>query len=255
MGLAMDTKISLITVTYQSASTLQTTIDSVRRQNYSNIEYIIVDGGSTDKTLEIIKNNQDVVDHWISETDHGTYDAMNKGFGLASGDIVGFLHADDVFASPEVLDMVRQRYQESSFHILYGDLEYVRPEDIKKVVRYWRSGSFRRRQLRRGWMPPHPTVYVDRKFFKKIGHYNLDYRISADYEWLLRALSKPTTRVQYLPEVMVRMRLGGLSNGSLKNVVVKSVEDFKALRDNEVGGMTALLLKNASKVSQFVRRN
>ncbi|MFW6268081.1 MAG: glycosyltransferase family 2 protein [Marinilabiliaceae bacterium] len=255
MCLFMNPKITLITVTYQSASTLQTTIDSVRRQNCSNIEYIIVDGGSTDDTLDIIRNNQDVVDHWISETDDGTYDAMNKGIGLASGDIVGFLHADDVFASPEVLDRVCQRYEESSFHILYGDLEYVKPEDIKSVVRYWRSGSFRRRQLQRGWMPPHPTVYVDRRFFKKVGHYNLDFRISADYEWLLRALSRPTARVEYLPEVMVRMRMGGLSNGSLKNVVVKSVEDFKALRENEVGGVATLFLKNASKVSQFVRRN
>ncbi|MGM0377550.1 MAG: glycosyltransferase family 2 protein [Bacteroidota bacterium] len=251
----MSTKISLITVSYQSAYTLQATIDSVRQQNYSNIEYIIVDGGSTDGTLEIIKNNQDVVDHWISETDAGTYDAMNKGFEMASGDLVGFLHADDVFASPEVLNMVCKRYQESSFHILYGDLEYVSPEDIKRVVRYWRSGSFRQRQLHRGWMPPHPTVYVDRRFFQKVGHYNLDFRISADYEWLLRALSRPTIRVEYLPEVMVRMRLGGLSNGSLKNLVVKSVEDFRALRENEVGGVATLFLKNASKVSQFVRRN
>lgn len=253
----MDTKISLITVTYQSASTIQTTIDSVRQQNHPNIEYIVVDGGSTDETIEILKNNGDVVDHWISEPDDGTYDAMNKGFEMASGDLVGFLHADDVFASPGILDMVSKRYNESSFHMLYGDLEYVRPEDIEKVVRYWRSGFFRqrKRQLRRGWMPPHPTVYVDRRFFKKVGHYNLDFRISADYEWLLRALSSPTTQVEYLPEVMVRMRLGGLSNGSLKNMVVKSVEDFRALRDNEVGGVTTLFLKNASKVSQFVRRN
>lgn len=251
----MSTKISLITVTYQSASTLQSTIDSVRQQKYSNVEYILIDGGSTDGTIDIIKNNQDVVDNWLSESDNGIYDAMNKGFELASGDLIGFLHADDVFASPEVLNLVCKRYEESSFHILYGDLEYVRPEDVKKVVRYWRSGSFRRRQLHRGWMPPHPTVYVDRKFFKRVGHYNLDFRISADYEWLLRALSSPTARVEYLPEVMVRMRLGGLSNGSLKNMVVKSVEDFKALRENEVGGVATLFLKNASKVSQFVRRN
>ncbi|MFO8000514.1 MAG: glycosyltransferase family 2 protein [Marinilabilia sp.] len=251
----MSTKISLITVTYQSASTLQTTIDSVRRQNCSDIEYIVVDGGSTDGTIEILKNNHDVVNQWISEPDKGVYDAMNKGVELATGDVLGFLHADDMFASSEVLNMVRQRYNESSFHILYGDLEYVSPEDIEKVVRYWRSGSFRQRHLQRGWMPPHPTVYVDRRFFREIGRYNLDFRISADYEWLLRALSTPSVRVEYLAEVMVRMRLGGLSNGSLKNVIVKSTEDLRALRENAIGGVTTLLLKNATKVTQFVRRN
>jgi glycosyltransferase len=231
------------------------TIDSVRKQKYPNIEYIIVDGGSTDGTLAIIQQNQEVVDKWISEPDQGIYDAMNKGFELASGDIVGFLHGDDVLASPRILEMVFQRYRESSFHLLYGDLEYVRPEDERRVVRYWRSGSFRYRQLQRGWMPPHPTVYVDRRFFQRVGHYNLDFRISADYEWLLRAFSQPSAKVEYLQEVMVRMRLGGVSNGSFKNLVVKSMEDFKALRDNEVGGVATLFLKNASKVSQFIRRN
>ncbi|PWE00037.1 glycosyltransferase family 2 protein [Marinilabilia rubra] len=251
----MGKKISLITVTYQSAKTLSATIESVRRQTFSDFEYIVVDGGSTDETIDILKNNSDVVDKWISEPDKGIYDAMNKGIGLAEGELVGFIHADDIFAKSDILDTIDLRSRETDFHLLYGDLEYVKAENPEKVVRYWRSGSFRRQQLQRGWMPPHPTVYVNRKFFHKIGRFNVGYRISADYEWLLRALSNPVVKVEYLPEVMVRMRLGGASNGSLRNVIAKSGEDLKALRSNNVGGLRTLFLKNASKLSQFVRRN
>jgi glycosyltransferase len=251
----MVRKISLITVTYQSAKTLEATIASVRRQTFSDFEYIVIDGGSTDETIEILKDNSDIVDRWISEPDQGIYDAMNKGISLASGEVIGFIHADDVFAKSDVLDNVYNRYIGSRFHLLYGDLEYVQAENPDKVVRYWRSGSFRRQQLQRGWMPPHPTVYVRKDFFSEIGQFNIGYRISADYEWLLRALSKPSARVEYLPEVMIKMRLGGASNGSLRNVLAKSGEDLKALRQNRIGGVRTLFLKNASKISQFVRRN
>ncbi len=251
----MRKKITLITVTYQSAFTLPATIESVRRQKFSDFEYIVIDGGSSDETISILKENSDIIDRWISEPDKGVYDAMNKGIELASGEVVGFLHADDTFATMDILDMVYKRYQESNFHLLYGDLEYVSERDMEKVVRYWRSGSFRMRQLQRGWMPPHPTVYVSRDFIKSVGLYNIGYRISADYEWLLRAFSVPLSRIEYLPEVMVRMRLGGMSNASLRNVIVKSSEDLKALRANGVGGMNTLFWKNASKIAQFVRRN
>jgi len=251
----MSKKISLITVTFESAATLSGTIESVRRQNCSDVEYIVIDGGSTDGTKNILENNSDIVDKWISEPDEGIYDAMNKGISLASGDIIGFLHADDVFATTSVLKTIKEKFIDSGIHILYGDLEYVHSDYPQKVIRYWRSGSFRRQQLRRGWMPPHPTVYVSRMFIQKVGYYNVNYRISADYEWLLRAFSSPSVKVEYLPEVMVRMRLGGVSNRSLKNLVAKSGEDLKALRENQVGGMRTLVLKNASKISQFIRRN
>jgi glycosyltransferase len=251
----MGKKISIITVTYQSARTLSATIDSVRRQTFKDFEYIVVDGGSTDDTIDILKKNSDVVDKWISEPDGGIYDAMNKGIGLSEGELVGFIHADDVFAKADVLDNIDLRFKETEFHLLYGDLEYVRSENPDKVVRYWRSGSFRRQQLQRGWMPPHPTVYVNRDFFKRVGRFDVDYRISADYEWLLRALSRPSVKVEYMPEVMVRMKLGGASNGSLRNVIAKSGEDLKALRSHNIGGFRTLFLKNASKLSQFVRRN
>jgi len=251
----MAKKISLITVTYQSSDTLSATIESVRRQTFSNFEYIVVDGGSTDATIDLLKKNSDVVDKWVSEPDRGIYDAMNKGIDLAEGELVGFIHADDVFATPDVLGNIDLRFKEADFHLLYGDLEYVRSDNPEKVVRYWRSGSFRRQQLQRGWMPPHPTVYVSRKFFQKVGQFNIGYRISADYEWLLRALSNPVIKVEYMPEVMVRMRLGGASNGSLRNVIAKSGEDLKALKSNKVGGFRTLFLKNASKLSQFVQRN
>jgi glycosyltransferase len=251
----MSKKISLITVTFQSAGTLKDTIDSVRRQTFDDMEYIVIDGGSSDGTVDILKNNSDVVDKWISEPDSGIYDAMNKGIGMASGEVIGFLHADDVFAGSEVIENIHNRYQESQFHLLYGDLEYVSSENPEKVVRYWRSGSFRRQRLHRGWMPPHPTVYVSRHFFETIGDFNIEYRISADYEWLLRALSFPTVKVEYMPEVLVRMRLGGASNKSLRNVLAKSGEDLRAIRNHQIGGVRTLFMKNASKISQFVRRN
>ncbi|MFW6326764.1 MAG: glycosyltransferase family 2 protein [Bacteroidota bacterium] len=251
----MNKRISLITVTLQSAGTLNDTINSVRRQTFEDMEYIVVDGGSTDGTVDILKNNTDVVDKWISEPDNGIYDAMNKGISMASGEVIGFLHADDAFANSEIIGNIHDRYIESQFNLLYGDLEYVSSENPEKVVRYWRSGSFRRQRLQRGWMPPHPTVYVSRDFFGIIGDFNVEYRISADYEWLLRALSFPTVKVEYLPEVMVRMRLGGASNKSLRNVLSKSGEDLRAIRNHQIGGVRTLFMKNVSKISQFVRRN
>ncbi|WP_016776262.1 glycosyltransferase family 2 protein [Anaerophaga thermohalophila] len=251
----MRKKISLITVTYQSAKTIKATIDSVRLQKHADFEYIVVDGGSDDTTPDILENSSDIIDKWISEPDRGIYDAMNKGIKMAEGEVIGFIHADDVLATTGVLNQVSERFDESEFHLLYGDLEYVSATDPQKVVRYWRSGSFRQQRLQRGWMPPHPTVYFSRELLRKVGLFNIEYRISADYEWLLRALSVPSVKVEYLPEVMVRMRLGGLSNGSLRNVIAKSSEDLRALRQNNVGGMRALFLKNASKLTQFVRRN
>lgn len=248
-------KITLITVTYNSAKTLEATIKSVRDQQFEDIEYIIIDGGSDDGTLDIIKENKDIINSWVSEPDNGLYDAMNKGIKMSGGEVIGFIHADDILADPEILKMVSHRYCETNFHLLYGDLEYVRADDPNKVVRYWQSGQFKPIRLRRGWMPPHPTVYFSRQLLNKVGFFNLEYRISADYEWLLRALSTPSIRVEYLPRVMVRMRTGGLSNASLRNVIVKSSEDFKALKNNKVGGMGTLILKNASKLGQFVRRN
>ncbi|SFE51289.1 glycosyltransferase family 2 protein [Thermophagus xiamenensis] len=248
-------KISLITVTYNSAKTLEATIKSVRDQKFEDLEYIIIDGGSDDGTIDIIKENNDIINSWISEPDAGLYDAMNKGIKMSVGEVIGFIHADDILADPDILRIVCQKYSETNFHLLYGDLEYVRADDLNKVVRYWQSGQFKPGQLRRGWMPPHPTVYFSRQLFNRVGLFNLEYRISADYEWLLRALSIPSIRVEYLPRVMVRMRLGGLSNASLRNVIAKSSEDLKALKNNKVGGVRTLILKNASKLGQFVRRN
>ncbi len=248
-------KISLITVTWQSAITLAETIESVRRQNYKELEYIVVDGGSTDGTIELLKHSGDVVTRWISEPDRGIYDAMNKGLAMATGHVVGFLHADDRLASDHVFQKIGDHFTRFSPHLVYGDLEYVSNQKPQKVVRYWQSKPFRKSLLRRGWMPPHPTVYVLREYFQEVGFFDVNYRISADYDWLLRALSMPGSRCDYLPQVLVKMRLGGTSNGSLKNLVIKSGEDYKALRQSGVGGFATLFLKNASKISQFVARN
>ncbi len=248
-------RISLITVTRQSAATLVDTIQSVRQQNCEGLEYIVVDGGSTDGTVELLKNNEDVVTRWISEPDKGIYDAMNKGLAMANGDVVGFLHADDCLASGHTLEDIKRHFMHFAPNFLYGDLEYVSGSQPPKVVRYWQSKPFKTSLLKRGWMPPHPTVYVQREFFQQVGLFDTQYRISADYDWLLRAFSQPEARCDYLPKVMVKMRTGGVSNRSLKSLMIKSSEDYKALRRSGVGGITTLFMKNASKIAQFVSRN
>lgn len=248
-------KLSLVTACYNSLATLPDTLSSVYSQQDVELEYIVVDGASEDGTRELIAAERSKpgspLSIWISEPDRGIYDALNKGIGLATGEVLGFLHADDVFAHPFVLEHVAASFEDPSVVACYGDLEYVWRNDSSKVLRYWRSGEFDQRRLRWGWMPPHPTVYVRRSWYLRYGGFNTRYRIAADYDLMLRLLSDVQGRVVYLPEVLVRMRTGGASNRSLRNILLKSSEDYRALRSNQVGGAGALLWKNLSKLQQF----
>jgi glycosyltransferase involved in cell wall biosynthesis len=249
--------ITVITACYNSAATLRHALDSVAGQDCSYIEHLVVDGASSDGTAVILEGLPPEKIHWISEPDSGMYDALNKGIRMSTGDVVGFLHADDEFAGPAILDRVAQCFSNPQVMACYGDLVYVNKDDISKVVRYWQSGAYDYDKLRQGWMPPHPTLYVRRELYEEIGGFDTTYRIAADYDCMLRLLQfihAKGGRVEYIPEVMVRMRLGGTSNRSLKNIIRKSREDLQAMRRNKVGGVGTLAMKNLSKVSQFFQR-
>ncbi len=247
-------KITLITVVYNNAYGLRSSLESSLSQTHHEVERIVIDGCSTDDTLQVLQDYTLKIDQIVSEPDNGIYDALNKGIQLASGDIIGILHSDDLFAGRNILRKIARKFESSSTDLLYGDLCYVRNEAPEHIVRYWMSGAFSQSRLSNGWMPPHPTVYVRRELFDRYGLYDTHYRIAADYDWMLRLLTKQTLVVAYLPEVLVHMRTGGVSNRSLKNLWQKSREDILILRNHQIGGVMTLVKKNIRKVSQFWRR-
>jgi glycosyltransferase len=215
------------------------------------VEHIVIDGASRDRTLSIVHAHPTAPAHVLSEPDHGIYDAMNKGLALATGELIGFLNADDMLASPQTLARIADTAAVSRAEAVYGDLTYVRKDSPFRVLRHWRSGEFNPTQLRFGWMPPHPTFYVRRDALPVPAGFDLRFRIAADYDFMLRCLSRPGFRAAHIPEVLVRMRAGGASNRSLSALFRKSCEDYAVLRRNRVGGLASLLCKNARKLPQF----
>lgn len=250
----VNLKISVITAVYNSHQTVGQALDSVLSQTHPAVESIVIDGASTDGTLTVLQPYRPRLGILISERDQGIYDALNKGIKHATGEVVGFLHADDVFENSEVLAKVAAAFEDPAIDAVYGDLVYVRHNDISQVIRYWKSGLYDDAALARGWMPPHPTFYVRRSVYERLGGFDTRYRIAADYDTVLRFLAVSKIRTAYIPEVLVRMRAGGISNRSLKTIIRKSFEDIDALRRNKVGGIITLLRKNLSKLSQFWRR-
>jgi glycosyltransferase len=243
-------KVTIITVSYNSAATIADTLASVAAQTHPDIEHVVIDGRSRDATMDIVRRHGHV-SHAVSEPDGGIYDAMNKGLALARGDLVGFLNADDVLAGPDAVARLVDAAQPDR-DIVYADLVYVRENDLQHVVRHWRSGAYRRGALRTGWMPPHPTFYVRRELLRDVGGFDTRLRIAADYDHMLRCLCRPGVRVGYLPQVLVRMRMGGASNANLSSVLRKSREDLDTLRRHRVGGWLTLVLKNLRKLPQFI---
>lgn len=247
-------KISIITIAYNSENSISDAINSVLSQTYPDIEYIIVDGKSKDKTVEIVKSYGNKISKFVSEPDKGIYDALNKGIEMASGDVVGFMHSDDLFADEHVIEKVARLFKEKDVDSIYGDLNYVYKNDTNKILRYWKSDEFSLSRLKFGWMPPHPTFYVKRKIYEKYGGFDIDFKISSDYDSMLRFLGKYKISTAYLPEVMIKMRVGGASNRSLKNIIQKSTEDFRAIRKNKFGNIFTLIFKNLRKVKQFFEK-
>ena len=245
-------KVSIITATYNSSDTIIDTVRSVESQTYQNIEYIVIDGGSSDKTLKVVETNSTRVSRILSESDNGIYDALNKGIDCATGDIVGFLHSDDIFASETVIEDIVKEFGTSKTDAVYGDLEYVSKIDLFEVVRLWKSGDYAVEKLKRGWMPPHPTFYMRRDLYKKYGSFDLSFKIAGDYDSLLRYLWRYKISMAYIPKVLLKMRVGGASNRSLKNIIQKTKEDIKALKNSGVPVLRAIVIKNLSKIPQFL---
>ncbi len=244
-------KISIITTTYNSSGFVRDAIMSVISQTWTGIEYIIIDGGSSDNTLEIIEEYKPRIAQVISEPDKGRYDAMNKGIKLATGDVIGFLHSDDIFESDQTIEKIADCFEKKHTDLIYGDCLYVSKKNTDMVIRRWKSKSFVPEMLRKGWMPPHTTIFAKREVYEKFGLYNLSYRISADYDWIVRLFSSPGITSFYLPQIITRMRVGGISNSGLTNFYTKRLEDYCVIRINRSGNILTLLRKNLSKLSQF----
>jgi glycosyltransferase len=250
----MPPLISIITASFNSGKTIGDTLTSVASQTYSDIEHLIIDGASTDNTLQIVRKYSHVTT-CISEKDNGIYDAMNKGIILASGEVIGILNSDDLYADKGIIQKVAQAFEDPEVDAVYGDLQYVSYNDTNKIVRYWRSGYFSSRNFYFGWMPPHPTFFVRSSVYKRAGHFNISLRSAADYELMLRILLKYQLKAIYIPEVFVKMRTGGLSNASFRNRLMANREDREAWRINGIRPFFfTTWLKPARKIIQFIRK-
>ena len=247
-------KLSIITAVYNREHTIAAALASLHAQTHPDIEHIVIDGGSTDNTLAILRASLPAGACLVSEPDHGIYDALNKGLARASGDAIGILHSDDMLADANVLADVAATFASTHADAVYGDLDYVANDDSGRIIRHWRAGPYNRARLRRGWMPPHPALFVRRHVIEQHGGYNTKLRIAADYDAILRWFGTGHISAAWLPRVLVRMRTGGVSNRSLTHILTKTREDLHALRTNRIGGLSTLAWKNLSKLPQFVRR-
>ena len=243
--------ISIITVCYNASSSLGQAIQSVLDQRDVDIDYVVIDGGSTDGSLDIIKSFGSKL-RYISEADRGIYDAINKGIEKAEAGIIGLLNADDFYPTDDVLTTVVQAFSENpDVDIIYGDLRYVSAENTDRVIRHWRAGNFAMSSLRLGWMPPHPSVFLRSRVYDEIGEFNLKYKISGDYDFILRAFGSGKYKSLYLPKDFVHMRTGGISNTGFSNLAQKSLEDWSVARRNGLPATAAVILKILRKLRQF----
>jgi glycosyltransferase involved in cell wall biosynthesis len=245
-------KISIITATFNSAATVKDTLDCIRQQDHPDIEHIIVDGGSTDRTAEIVKGFPHVA-KWISEKDGGIYDAMNKGIGMATGEVIGILNSDDVYTGAGVLSTIAKAFADPDVKTVYADLQYVHPENPGRILRTWKTGAFDKKKFYYGWMPPHPTFFVRKEVYDQTGVFNTSLTSAADYEIMLRILLKHGMPAHYIPGVIVKMRAGGVSNASLSNRLRANNEDRMAWKLNDLQPyFFTLYLKPLRKIPQFI---
>ena len=251
-------KISLITVTYNSSNTLKTTLDSILNQSHTDYEYIVIDGASKDNTVALIKEYEPRFKNkikWISEPDKGLYDAMNKGIRMATGEIIGILNSDDFFTSNDILKQVSEAFEQNrNVDAVYGDIHFVNPDNLQKSVRYYSSKIFKRSLMRLGFMPAHPSFYMRKVCFEKYGNYKTDYKIAADFEYLLRVIFKHKIRTQYIPIDMVTMRTGGASTSGFKSHIRIMKEHLRAFHENGIYTNALLLsLRYIYKIGEVVK--
>lgn len=223
-------KVSVVTVSLNAEDTITDTLESVSSQTYPRIEHIVIDGGSSDGTVEILSAHQENLSQWISTPDNGIYHAMNKGIQRATGDIIGFLNADDVYQHDEVITEIARCFEDQSIQACYADLVYVDRDDLSKVLRYWRSQPYRPGLFEKGWMPAHPTFFVRRNVYERFGGFNETLKYQSDFELTARMLAIHRVNARYLPEIIVRMRAGGTTNKSVKNIVRGNIESYRACR-------------------------
>ena len=250
-------KISIITATFNSGKFIESCIKSILKQNYKKFEIIIIDGLSTDSTIKKIKILLDKHNNikFFSEKDLGIYHALNKGIEKANGDIIGFVHSDDLLYNKNVLSNIIDVFKNSNIDGVYGDLQYVEKQNTNKVIRYWKSKDFKPNLINKGWTPPHPTLYLRKKVYEKHGLFDLNYKISSDYDFMTKIFMDNTYNFKYIPKVITKMRVGGISNKNIKNVLIKSLEDYKVIYRNGSGGIITLLRKNTSKIKQFIKNS
>lgn len=228
-------KVTILTVTFNSIGTLQDTIDSVALQDYPSVEYIVVDGNSKDGTVDLIQRNGSSITHWISESDQGMYDAMNKGIRMATGDIVGILNSDDFFYDKQVLSKVSAAFgEDSNLQAIIGDIVFVKGDSGDQILRRYSAKGWKPSKFARGYMPPHPSFFVRRECFEKLGYYKTDYKIAADYELLIRFLHKGGVMWKYLPLITTKMRMGGLSTRGFQSLITLNKEIYRSCRENGV---------------------
>lgn len=248
-------RVTLITATYNSEKHLEDCILSVIRQRYRDIEHIIIDGNSTDNTINIIKKYESQLSGWKSEPDKGMYDAINKGMNMATGDIIGILNSDDMLDSDDVIEAIVNAFKEQKVDSLYGDLEYVDPVDTNKIHRIWKGKPYDRKLFRHGWMPAHPTFYFKRSLLEKYGGYENHYYSAADYEFMARYLYKHHVSSYYLPKLIVKMRRGGQSNSSIYKRLRANRRDYLAMKKNDIPfAFIVSILKPLSKIHQFYNK-
>jgi len=226
-------KISIITVVWNNVKTIKDTIDSVLSQTYKNIEYIVIDGGSTDGTLSLLESRRDQLSALVSEPDEGIYDAMNKGIKLAKGDVIGFLNSDDFYLNDKVISKVASEFERDIFlDASYGNLIYVDQTNTSKIIRYFKTGEFKQGLFLKGWCPAHPTFFVRKSVYERNGNFDLNYHFASDVELMMRFLEIHKIKSLYIPEVMVKMRMGGVSNRNLKNIWLANKEIINSFHKN-----------------------
>lgn len=249
-------KVSIVTVCYNSAATIVETLRSVNNQTYPDIEHIIIDGASRDATVAVVNSHPQPWRRVISEPDDGIYDAMNKGLAIAQGEVIGFINSDDFYASPDALAKVAKVFADSSVDACYGDLCYVKQDQPDRVVRYWRSSAFQPGLFRTGWCPPHPTFFVRRSVYERLGGFDLGYRMANDIELMARFIEVHRVKTQYLPELLVKMRMGGASNRNWSAVLLQNREIWRAMKTHrmEPALLPFVVGKLLSRGRQFLTR-